>query len=67
MFIEGLVMVVRQSQQDVGLILYPSAILFTGILIILGLGLYQRLSAGVEREVDARDKVAEANGGGRKK
>ena len=66
-FIEGLVMVFRQSQQDVGLILYPSAILFTGILIILGLGVYQRLSADVEREVEARDKVAEANGGRRKK
>jgi hypothetical protein len=67
-FIEGLVMVFRQGNQDVALILYPSVILFTGILIILGLGLYQRLSADVERRVEARDKVEEErNESGRKK
>jgi hypothetical protein len=47
-FIEALVMVFRQGSQDIALILYPAAILVTGILIILGLGLYQRLSADVE-------------------
>src|SRR5215208_55890 len=66
-FIEGLVMVFRQSGQDIALILYPSAVLITGVLIILGLGLYQRLSAGVEQQVEARDKVAEKNGGAKKK
>src|SRR5882724_8826432 len=58
-FIEGLVLVFRQSSQDIALILYPATILFTGILIILGLGAYQRLSAGVESQVDASDKVDE--------
>src|SRR6201999_4171102 len=38
-FIEGLVMVFRQGGQDIALVLYPVAILLTGILIILGLGL----------------------------
>jgi len=70
-FIEALVMVFRQGQQDVGLILYPVAVLITAILIILGLGGYQRLSASVEGEVDAKDraqdKVDEKNGAGRKK
>ena len=65
-FIEGLVLVFRQSGQDISLVLYPAAILITGILIILGLGLYQRLSADVEDQVDARDraqdKVDKANG-----
>ena len=61
-FIEGLVMVFRQSKEDIALILYPSVILFTGILIILGLGHYQRLSADVERQVEARDRVDERNG-----
>ena len=68
-FIEALVMVFRQSGQDIALILYPAAILVTGILIILGLGLYQRLSADVEGRVDAKDraqdkqdKVDEKNG-----
>jgi hypothetical protein len=58
-FIEGLVLVFRQSSQDIALILYPLTILFIGILIILGLGVYQRLSAEVEGQVEARDQVAD--------
>lgn len=68
-FIEALVMVFRQSGQDIALILYPAAVLVTGVLIILGLGLYQRLSVDVEVQVDAKDraqdkqdKVDEKNG-----
>ena len=68
-FIEALVMVFRQGGQDIALILYPAAILVTGVLIILGLGVYQRLSADVETRVDAKDraqdkqdKVDEKNG-----
>ena len=57
MFIEGLVLVFRQSGQDIGLVLYPATILLTGILIIIGLGLYQRLSADVEVQVDAKDRA----------
>jgi hypothetical protein len=66
-FIEGLVLVFRQSGEDVALILYPSAILVTGVLIIVGLGTYQRLSADVEEQVEARDKAAEKDGAGRKR
>ena len=61
-FIEGLVLVFRQSSQDMTLVLYPASILFTGVLIVLGLGLYQRLSADVEQQVEATDKAAERNG-----
>jgi hypothetical protein len=66
-FIEALVMVFRQGNQDVSLILYPAAILFTGVLLILGLGFYQRLSADVERQVEARDKVDQKNDDRKKK
>ena len=57
-FIEALVMVFREGGKDVSRILYPAAILLIGILIVLGLGVYQRLSAIVEQEVDdkAEDK-----------
>jgi hypothetical protein len=64
-FIEGLVLVFRQSSQDIALVLYPATILFTGIVIVLGLGVYQRLSADVEQQVEATDKASEK--GGRKK
>jgi hypothetical protein len=56
-FIEGLVLVFRQSGQDIAMILYPAAILLMGIVIILGLGVYQRLSADVEGQVDAKDRA----------
>src|SRR2546421_5908255 len=35
----------------------PTVILLMGILTILGLGLYQRLSAAVEGQVEARDRA----------
>jgi hypothetical protein len=66
-FIEGLVLVFRQSEQDIQLLLYPAAILCTGLVILLALGLYQRLSADVEEQVEARDKAAEKDGTGRKR
>lgn len=59
LFIEALVMVFREGSKDIRMVLYPAAILFMGILTILGLGLYQRLSADVEKQVDATDKAHE--------
>ena len=58
-FIEALVMVFREGSRDITMVLYPSVILFMGILTVLGLGLYQRLSADVESRVDEKDKVHE--------
>jgi len=57
--IEGLVMVFRESGKDVTRVLYPAAILLMGVVIILGLGVFQRLSAIVESEVDDSDKTAD--------
>jgi hypothetical protein len=56
-FIEGLVLVFQISKQDVEKMLYPTGLLLTAILIVVGLGLYQRLSAEVEQKVEARDKA----------
>jgi hypothetical protein len=65
-FIEGLVMVFREGSKDITMVLYPAAILLIGILIILGLGLYQRLSAEVEQQVEGNDRAHE-KGSARKK
>jgi hypothetical protein len=35
---------------------YPTALLLTAILIVIGLGIYQRLSADVEEMVGEKDK-----------
>lgn len=56
-FIEALVMIFREGGKDVSRVLYPGAILFIGILLVLGLGVYQRLSAIVENEVGDKDRI----------
>ncbi len=51
-FIEGLVIVFRASKDDLPTMIYPTALLLTAIIIVVGLGAYQRLSAEVEEKVD---------------
>ncbi len=58
-FLEALVTVFRVSSTHVSELLYPTLLLVSGTLLVLGLGLYQRLSATVERQVDAQDRVEE--------
>ena len=60
-FIEGLVLVFQVSKQDVEKMLYPTGLLLTAILIVVGLGIYQRLSAEVEQKVEAADKAKRDN------
>ncbi|MCC6890053.1 MAG: GNAT family acetyltransferase [Hyphomicrobiales bacterium] len=48
-FIESLVIVVRVSKQDIEQMLYPTLLLLTAIAIVVGLGVFQRLSVAVER------------------
>ena len=59
-FIEGLVTVFRVSKESVADMLYPTALLLTAIIIVVGLGVFQRLSADVEQKVDAKDKARRA-------
>jgi MFS family permease len=54
-FLEGLVVVFRVGKDNVPHLIYPTALLIAGILLILGLGVYQRLSAIVEEEVEEKD------------
>lgn len=58
-FLEGLVIVYRVSQVTVSDLVYPSLLLITGVILVLGLGVFQRLSVGVESEVEEKDKAAD--------
>src|SRR5687768_13427812 len=51
-FLEALVTVFRVTHQDVDKLLYPTFLMITAILLVLGLGVYQRLSVAVERQVE---------------
>jgi hypothetical protein len=55
-FIEGLVIVFRVSRDNVEQMLFPTALLLTAILIVVGLGVFQRLSVDVEAKVGEKDK-----------
>lgn len=51
-FLEALVTVFRVTHDDVKELLYPTALLVAAILLVLGLGIYQRLSVTVEKQVE---------------
>jgi hypothetical protein len=55
-FIEGLVMVFRVSKDNIRDLPYPTALLLTAIVIVIGLGAYQHLSADVEEKVGSKDR-----------
>jgi hypothetical protein len=59
-FIEGVVIAFHSSKQDVALMIYPTALLLTAIVIVVGLGVFQRLSSSVEDKVEQRDRKAQA-------
>jgi hypothetical protein len=61
-FIEGVVITFQASKQDLSLMVYPIALLLTAIVIVVGLGAYQRLSLAVEDKVEHRDRRADAKG-----
>lgn len=54
-FLEGLVAVFEAGKEDVRMMIYPTLLLFTGVTLVIGLGIYQRLSAVVENETNDRD------------
>jgi archaellum biogenesis protein FlaJ (TadC family) len=53
-FIEGLVIVFQASKEDLPTMIYPTALLLTATLIVVGLGVFQRLSADVEDKIEKR-------------
>jgi hypothetical protein len=51
-FLEALVVIFRVAQEDVTNLGYPTFLLIAAILLVLGLGVYQRLSVTVEKQVE---------------
>lgn len=60
LFLEGLVLVFKTAREDVALMGYPVALLAASILVLVGLGVYQRLSATVEEKVGDDDDAEAA-------
>ena len=51
MFLEALVTVFEAAQDDIAKMLYPTLLLFAATLMVVALGVFQRLTASVEKEV----------------
>lgn len=49
--LEALLSVIRAGTKDVSLIIYPAALFFVATLLLVGLGLFQRLSVAAEVDV----------------
>jgi hypothetical protein len=54
-FLEALVTIFRVTQEEVTKLLYPTFLMISAILLVLGLGVYQRLSVSVERQVEGKN------------
>lgn len=50
--LEALLSVIRAGTDEVRLIIYPAALFFTATLLLIGLGLYQKLSVSAEAKVE---------------
>jgi hypothetical protein len=48
--IEGLVYIFKAGSKDVRLLLYPASLIVVAVFLIVGLGIYQKLSLAVEKE-----------------
>ncbi|RZJ44198.1 MAG: GNAT family acetyltransferase [Brevundimonas sp.] len=60
LFLEGLVLVFKTAREDVALMGYPAALIGVSVLVLVGLGVFQRLSATVEEKVGDDDEAEEA-------
>src|ERR1700744_686940 len=49
-FLEGLVIVFQASKEDLPSMIYPTGLLLTATLIVVGLGIFQRLSTDAEKK-----------------
>jgi hypothetical protein len=56
-FLEALVTVFRVSGEKPSDMLYPTLLLVAGVFLVLGLGVYQRLSVGAEQVISADDDL----------
>ena len=58
-FLEALVAVFQTSKgADMSMMLYPTLLLFSGVTMVVGLGVYQRLSTAAEGEVRSSPEAA---------
>ncbi|MDQ1155553.1 GNAT family acetyltransferase [Brevundimonas sp. SORGH_AS_0993] len=59
LFLEALVVVFKTAREEVAQLIYPTALLIAAVLVLVGLGAFQRFSASVEERVGDDDEAQE--------
>lgn len=59
--LEGLVGVFEMGNKDIRSVLFPLAIVLSAVGVLIGLGVYQRLSAGIETELKKAKEFPDDN------
>lgn len=54
-FLEAIVLIFKVTEEDISLMVYPSLLLFGGVAMLIGLGVFQRLAAVAERATGEHD------------
>jgi hypothetical protein len=54
-FLEGIVLIFKVADEDMSLTVYPAVLLFAGVGMLLGLGVFQHMAANVEQIVKEPD------------
>jgi len=67
LFLEALVVVFKTARADVSQLIYPTALLIASVLVLVGLGAFQRFSATVEEKVGDDDEADERKEKARRK
>lgn len=67
LFLEALVVVFKTARADVGQLIYPTALLLASVLVLVGLGAFQRFSATVEEKVGDEDEAQDRKEESRRK
>lgn len=57
LFLEALVVVFKVARGDLALLVYPSILVVSSVLVLVGLGAFQRFSAAVEEKVGEEDEI----------
>ncbi|MHC4270635.1 MAG: hypothetical protein ACYSTS_19565 [Planctomycetota bacterium] len=55
--LEGLVYIFKSGAEDISLLIYPAIIIMTSVLAMVGLGIYQWLTAKAEKTLSIPDNV----------
>ena len=58
--IEGLIYIFKAGAKDIKLLVYPAMLIITAVIMIVGLGIYQKLSVAAERMERDDEESAEA-------